>query len=554
MILAVAVMLLASVFPAKAADFEVDGIAYNITGENEVEVTKRTERYSGVVEIPAQVTQDGVSYQVTRIGSSAFAGSPELTLVDIPEGVTSIGSNAFYNCPGLEAVDFPGTLTSIGSNAFYCCSGITSLYIPRNLTDIARDALFGCCGIVSFSCSAFNPQFKVVGGVLYNKDMTMLLIYPGSAPATSFVVPSTVTALQYYAFRDCDNLTEITIPESVTWIGAAVFAYSDGLETVVLPDGITHMGTGTFMNCAKLSSIHLPASVDSLLSSTVSMCPLLKEVTIPRNVKYIGRFAFCEATGTERFIFEEGSQLETIEEMAFSTCPLLETFDMPNSVTTVGYDAFQKCTGLKTIHLSDNLINLANAVFWDCSSLTELVIPRSVVSIRNGLVTGCSSLKVLRIGDKYGIPGYTSVEHSAIGTASLEVIELGANVDSIPEFGFGTITGLKVFISWNPNPPKCVQYSIGFNTPFNTAVLYVPKASVEAYSTAVEWKRFKTIVPIEDVGDVNDDGFINISDAIALVNHLSVDGPVNGPLADMNLDGEINISDVIALINKLLNE
>lgn len=60
--------------------------------------------------------------------------------------------------------------------------------------------------------------------------------------------------------------------------------------------------------------------------------------------------------------------------------------------------------------------------------------------------------------------------------------------------------------------------------------------------------------PVTILGDVNEDGFVNISDVIALINYISL-GTTNGKFnkfnADYNDDDHINISDVIALINFL---
>ncbi len=56
-------------------------------------------------------------------------------------------------------------------------------------------------------------------------------------------------------------------------------------------------------------------------------------------------------------------------------------------------------------------------------------------------------------------------------------------------------------------------------------------------------------------GDVNDDGFVNISDVTALIDYLlSSDATgVNVGAADCNVDGNVNISDVTALIDYLLS-
>lgn len=548
------VILMTSLFPALAADFMVDSICYNIIGDNAVEVTSRgTDKYRGVIAIPATVVQDGITYQVTRIGDNAFSSCSELTLIDLPEGITSIGTNAFYYCRGLEAVEFPASLVSIGQLAFYDCKQITTLNITRNVTDIMWGAFNNCTGLKSITCSPFNPAFRAVDGILYNKDMTTLMLYPKAAQATSFSVPESVTGLGAYSFQNCDNLQEINIHDGVTWLGRDVFWQCDGIESMILPDGITQMGKGTFSSCTKLAYVHLPAAVDSL-DDTFSLCPVLREIVIPRNVKYIGKFTFYEATGLESITFEEGSSLMTIDEVAFANCRSLKSFDMPNSVTTVNYDAFQDCVSLKSIHLSDNLTNLANAVFWECSSLTEIKIPNSVVSIRNGLLFSCSSLKTLKIGDKYGIPGHTTFERSSVYAESLERIELGANISSLVESTFSLLPNLKVFICWGIVPPDCDGGgSVGFNVPYNSVVLYVPKASLEAYSTATEWKKFKTIVPIEDVGDVNGDGLINISDVTALVDLLLGGETDRTAFCDVNLDGSVNISDVTVLVDLLLS-
>ena len=57
------------------------------------------------------------------------------------------------------------------------------------------------------------------------------------------------------------------------------------------------------------------------------------------------------------------------------------------------------------------------------------------------------------------------------------------------------------------------------------------------------------------LGDVNGDGYVNISDAVCLVNYILGHNP--NPFvyeaADVNSDTEINISDVVALVGLILN-
>ena len=88
----------ANIVAAKSYDFVVNGIYYNVTGSNTVEVTYKDSNYnsySGSVTIPSSVTYNGTTYQVTAIGNGAFEYSSGLTGVTIPTSITSIGEDAF---------------------------------------------------------------------------------------------------------------------------------------------------------------------------------------------------------------------------------------------------------------------------------------------------------------------------------------------------------------------------------------------------------------------------------------------------------------------------
>ena len=57
--------------------------------------------------IPAAVTIDGISYQVTSIAANAFAGQKQLKSVSVGKRVASIGNKAFYNCRELTRITIP---------------------------------------------------------------------------------------------------------------------------------------------------------------------------------------------------------------------------------------------------------------------------------------------------------------------------------------------------------------------------------------------------------------------------------------------------------------
>lgn len=549
-----AVMLIATAFSVLAADFEVDGICFNIIGDNEVEVTSRdSDKYTGEVYLPSTVVNNGTTYQVTRIGWRAFYGCKDITVVDIPEGITSIGEAAFCSCTNLENVDLPNSLVSIEGSAFSYCHTITSFHVPRNLAELGEQVFMGCSKIRYYSCSSLNQHFKAVNGILYSKDMTELYCYPVLATETTFDVPSPVARIHEYCFANCQSLTQVTFPETLRRIDMNIFRGCKGITEVDIPDGVTHMGMTVFGDCSNLTRVHLPANLDTLDNSTFMLCEKLTEVFIPRKVKYIGTYVFYWS-GVRTVTFEEGSELETIGHDAFHECNSLEYMDMPNSVKTIEYQAFFKCPSLEWIHFSDNITELGTCVLAYCPLVTECKLPGGVHTIVNA-VAECSGLKRMKIGSKDSAPGVTLIKNCGIvGCEQIEYLELGANIDSLESHALEDLNNLKVLISWAPVPPRCDArwHSFGPYPQQMSAILYVPKASLEAYRTAADWENFRTIVAIEDVGDVDANGGIDIADITELIDQLLLGEIMYPALADIDLDGNVNIADVTALIDRIL--
>ena len=183
---------------------------------------------------------------IKTIGDGAFEYCGDLNSVNFVEGLLSIGSDAFRYCPNIETVSLPESLTTINDGAFKRCSKLTSIDIPNKVTKL-NDNTFAYCtslknvsigsGCTSISATAFvntssidritvsedNKNFTVVDGVLYNKDMTTLVLYPKNCSG-EFAVPDTVTTIADYAFDNSPNITKVTIGKNVKTIGFYAFS------------------------------------------------------------------------------------------------------------------------------------------------------------------------------------------------------------------------------------------------------------------------------------------------------------------------------------------
>ena len=177
----------------------------------------------------------------------------------IAEGVTSIGESAFENCRSLTSVTIPNSVTSIGWSAFFYCKSLTSVTIPDSVTSIGGGAFAWCTSLTGIWVTEGNSHYSSdASGVLFSKDKTTLVQYPGAFAA--YAIPDSVTSIGAGAFGGCTSLTSVTIPDSVTSIGQHAFNGCRSLTSVTIPDGVTSIGDGAFASCTSLTDVYYAGS------------------------------------------------------------------------------------------------------------------------------------------------------------------------------------------------------------------------------------------------------------------------------------------------------
>ena len=469
-----ALLLLCSL-TAKAHDFEVGGIYYNILSEdgNTVEVTYRgtsdsqysNEYYNSVV-IPESVIYNGSTYSVTSIGNKAFCGCYLLSNIEIPNIVTSIGNYAFYDCTGLTSIEIPNSVTSIGNNAFEWCSGLTSIIVAPDNTKY--DSRGNCNAIIE---TETNVLIKGCINTVIPACVTSIGDYAFSRCwLTNIVIPNSITSIGNNAFMDCCYLANIEIPNSVTSIGNDAFEYCTSLTSIEIPGSVKSIGNAAFYGCTGLTSVVIGNGVTNIDYHAFSYCTSLTSIVIPKSVTNIGNHAFDGCTSLKDLRIEDGESILFLgcnyDKGLFYDCPLetlylgrdldynntdsyngpspfmdietLQSIVVGNSVTSIGNIAFAGCSGLTSIEIPNSVTSIGRYAFWYCSALTSIEIPNNVTSIERYTFYNCDGLTSVVIPNNV-----TSIGESAFYWCDgLTSVTIGNSVTSIGERAFCNCTGL----------------------------------------------------------------------------------------------------------------
>lgn len=523
-----------------AHDFEVDGVYYLINRDSvSVSVTYRgtsysagRNSYSGHVTIPAEVSYNGVTYPVTRIGGYAFDSCTDLTEVDLPNTITEIGRYSFEVSSALRHVNIPNSVTFIGVRAFAWCRSLTELYIPASVQTIESSAFECCLGLTSIVVDENNPYFDSRDNcnAIISKDRDELelacvnTVLPNSVKRlgeyvfdnftwlTEINLPDSLEYIGSYAFYGCTGLTSIEIPDAVTTIGDCAFASCTGLTEIELPSSLVNLGGCVFMDCTGLTSLHIPANVTKVGHYLISRAYNVSSITVdPNNRRFDSRDncnAIIEKSYKRLVVGCSGSTVPEgitgIEMGAFADCINLTHIEFPGSLLFIDTEGFMGCTGLTSITLPSGFRNLNMEAFRECANLKSLTLPASMEYMENYSFYGCDNLK----------------DVTCLGTT----------------------------------PPRTENNRCFSPITYSTAALHVPAEAIETYQTTYYWSYFGHIDAIRTPGDLNGDGTITVTDIVNLINMILDAGEEDMPVyCDVNGDSVVNIADITALINMLLN-
>jgi hypothetical protein len=248
---------------------------------------------------------DGILFNKSGAELLCYPYANNRTEYSVPEGTKKIQRNAFYSTYGIvhyiKNLSLPASLEAFPNS--FDIEKLQNIYVHTN-----------------------NPNFTSVDGVLFSKNMELLILYPMGNLRSSYVIPSGVNKIGYDAFYDIyqypqDSLKDITIPASLLdpstillkgWENIFVdeshptFKSIDGVlfskdgktlvqyprlkppEIYSVPKGTQFIKPGAFSYCLYLNTLILPNSIESIGQDAISMCEVLSNVVINNSNLGIG--------------------------------------------------------------------------------------------------------------------------------------------------------------------------------------------------------------------------------------------------------------------------
>jgi hypothetical protein len=195
----------------------------------------------------------------------------------------------------------PHKITTIQDNAFEGCRQIHSIEISKKLNFIAHSAFEKTYNFTRFVGSS-TDYYTIHYGVLYNKDMSILLYCPKGYNGI-YVAHQFIKTINNYAFDNCTQIEHIVM-NHVHEIKKYAFNGCTKLKKVTLGKEYNYFDRSIFNGCQNLKEISIRngnvnyRSVDGILYSadmkTLIFCPRGKigVIKIPKTVEHIADYAF----------------------------------------------------------------------------------------------------------------------------------------------------------------------------------------------------------------------------------------------------------------------
>lgn len=436
----------------------------------------------------------------TAIGANAFAGCLNLSNISMPEGIQTIGESAFDGDISLTRISIPDMTTSIGNYAFQGCSGLTTLILSSSVKTIGNGMLNGCLNIQEISLNSDNPYYSTLNGVLYNKALTSLIIYPAGKQLQTF-----------------------EIPDGVTEIKSSGFFGTKALEYLFLPESLTSIGADAFKGCSNLTKLFARPSTPAECANDC-----FEAVSKSNCALYVPRGSYTDYWAAP--FWGEFMKIEESNDLSVGGNIAKPDYGFEFSETTLSRG---KCT-----YLPVSLNNVDPVVAFNC----DIALPEGVE-----LYEDASGQIVFKTSDR--VPMSQIIDSRIQANGDVRIICTSSSNEA-----FSGTEGILFYVPLFITDPDAGQDSEYQMTIKNTEFTRKDQSGYHA----VESPDITVTLTVSEysLGDANGDGRITGVDAVIAKGYFLGDNPANFifKAADMNYDDKISSTDVVLITDEFLSQ
>lgn len=206
-----------------------------------------------------------ISNSIVTIPMRCFYGNVFLKNIKLKQ-IKEIGTEAFSGCSNLSIIEFSMGLNSIGVNAFQNCTSILELKLPNSVTNIAKGAFNGCDNIVEIEI-----PFVGGGNIEGSTDDVNLFGYIFGEPnETQEGTTQKYSELETISYAIPSSIAKVVLTNEIK-IPYGAFYNCEEIIEIILNEGIEEIGTYAFYNCYNLTEVNVPSTVTFIDNNAFSL-------------------------------------------------------------------------------------------------------------------------------------------------------------------------------------------------------------------------------------------------------------------------------------------
>lgn len=242
------------------------------------------------------VQEEGVIYNSEKTKVYGSDKNSVSSFPSIPNTLEYIDAYSFSGCENFISLDL--SKTKVKELSYGSCLSVSEIIFGEDTNSITIDAFSP--NLTSIIVPENNQSYKSIDGVLFTKDGTQLVLFPGSKASEIYSVPEGTTIIGESAFADTyvnNALQQIDLPASVREIMSHGF-YNCPAKIINIAEGLEIIGSyafGSYKYASNIVEISLPKTIININKNAFNYCKNLSSITIksPTCVIEDGAFNQC---------------------------------------------------------------------------------------------------------------------------------------------------------------------------------------------------------------------------------------------------------------------